>query len=84
VNRYPEPRSLQHVNARGKSVTTIFDAADQRVTEKDSLVLLEIDVDAAEPADTDWHVRLLAPVKADAGQAFAHRVNWRGGTADRR
>jgi hypothetical protein len=59
-------------------VTQIFDAADQHITEQDGLVLLELDVDAEQPADGDWHVRLLAPVKAEAGQAFAHRVNWRG------
>ena len=66
---------------KGKFVTTICDPADQRVTDKDGLVMLEVDVDADEPADGDWQVRLLAPVKADAGQAFAHRVNWRGSPA---
>lgn len=59
-------------------MTAIYEAADQRVIEQDGLVLLEVDVDADEPTDPDWHIRLLAPVKADAGQAFAHRVNWRG------
>lgn len=40
-------------------MTTIYDAADQRVVEQDGSVLL-------------------APVKADAGQPFAWRVDWRG------
>ena len=59
-------------------MTRIFDAADQRVIERDDLVLLEAMVDADRPPDPDWHVRLLAPVRADAGQAFASRVIWRG------
>ena len=64
-------------------MTAIYEAADQRVIEQDGLVLLEVDVDADEPTDPDWDIRLLAPVKADAGQAFAHRVNWRGRVSHR-
>ena len=38
-------------------------------------------MDADEPADPDWYVGLLAPVKADPGQFFAQRVIWRGPAA---
>jgi hypothetical protein len=62
-------------------MTTNYAPADQRVTEENGTVLLELDVDAGQPANDDWHVTLLAPVKADAGQGFSCRVNWRGAQA---
>jgi hypothetical protein len=59
-------------------VAQIFDAADQRVLERDDLVLLEVEVDADPPANEDRRIPLLAPVVVGAGQAFARRVTWRG------
>jgi hypothetical protein len=56
----------------------VFDAADQKVTEQGDMVLLELWVDADEPADGQCHVRLLAPVKIDSGQYLVRRVEWRG------
>jgi transcriptional regulator with XRE-family HTH domain len=53
-------------------------AADQSVTEKDGVVRLQVMVDAEPPADSNWHVDYLAPVKVEPGQPMSVQIQWRG------
>jgi hypothetical protein len=58
---------------------TTFEPADVRLTEQDGVALVELVVDAEEPAGTDWGVRVpIGAIAFDFGQPHAMRVNWRG------
>lgn len=53
----------------------LFHAVDQEVHETADVVEVVLTVDDHAPAG-EYDIPLLAPVRAEAGQSFRHRVRW--------
>jgi hypothetical protein len=60
-------------------MTAVFEPADVRITEQDGFAVVDLDVDAERPADSDWDVRVpISSIIFDAEQPCVMRVSWRG------